>query len=241
MSDKTTPNERQLEVAKRAENPSFSDLDFFREIMRRKDDSICEWYAIRAIGDLRDFKADKLLLEVLTEPDVKVGESSLHLVCARSIGRLGPEMLRKVAKLLDHPREETRIAAIDSLGELRHPGGIELLYPFLSSGSEKEVLWTTLSLAKIGKESIPVLKEAIESQGESTAILCFDALLLINGSKARDAIFSIFRKFPKLVKVYFKRMKIRRGVEFRKRLEEELAEGGEKRKQAQEMLSILET
>lgn len=125
--------ERQQAIARCADEPQRFGAEFFAEILRSEADPICKWYAIRALGDLRANHFGELLVDVLRQPDFEVGESSLHRICARSIGLLGSEMVPRIVSLLKELNAATRLAAADTLGEIGHPSAIPALSRCLTS------------------------------------------------------------------------------------------------------------
>lgn len=196
---------RQHAVALCAEKPEQFGPKFFCEIITRGWDATSRWYAIRALGGLRAKQCSQVLLDVLRQPDISIGGSSLHRICARSIGLLGCEMVSDVAGLLENSDEATRVAAVDALGEIGHPSAIPALSECLLCGQRNVQLWAALSLAKIGSQSVPVLVRALARCDKEEALIVLDALTRINDPGVIDAIADALATYPNVVSFYFSR------------------------------------
>ena len=211
-------SERQRVVAAFAEKPEEFCPKFFSEIVTRRWDPACTWYAIRSIGDLRAKEYGHILLDVLRQPDISTGESSLHRICARSIGLLGHEMVRDVEILLQNSREETRIAAADALGESGHPSAISALSQCLISGERNLILWAALSLAKIGIKSIPTLSDALSKVRKEEALIILDAFMKIDSPQVIEAIAEMVETHREVLLFYFSKAGSRNTENFLKKI-----------------------
>lgn len=231
--------ERQQAIALCAEKPEHFGAKFFTEILLHQEDAICKWYAIRALGDLQASDYSELLIDILRAPDVEVGKSSLHRICARSIGLLGPQMVPHVIDLLDEPDAEIRLAAVDTLGEIGAPNAIPVLFRCLISGERNLQLWAALSLAKIGPDSIPALVDALSSVTKKEVLIILDALVIIDTPSVIDAIAKIARGHPDDVRFYFKGGWSKRAQRFLETLHQVISSGSPEKKQATTILSLL--
>lgn len=231
--------ERQHAVALCAEEIELFDTKFFAGILLRESDPICKWYAIRALGDLRANQYAELLVDVLRQPDIEVGKSSLHLICARSIGLLGSQMVPHIVELLDEPNEATRLAAADTLGEIGHHSAIPALSCCLTSGERNLQLWASLSLGKIGTESIPEFIKALSSATKEDALIFLDALLIIGTPSIIDAVIEIMNKYPDVVQFYLTGTQPERVKYFLDMLQDIISSGGPCKDSAEKILSFL--
>jgi len=194
---------RQETVALCAEKAAELGPRFFCQIISRPWDPTCRWYAIRALGDLRAREYSETLLGILHQPDVLVGESSLHRICARSIGFLGEEVIPAVARLLEDSRVQTRAAAADALGEIGNSAAIPFLARSLAGDEQPVQLWAALSLAKIGSESLPALIDTLKTASKETAVIILDALIRIEDSRVVDEIADVANRHPDVLRCFF--------------------------------------
>lgn len=230
---------RQHTVALCAESAERFGPKFFYEIIDRGWDPTCRWYAIRALGELRAKEYNKVLLDVLRQPNVTVGESSLHRICARSIALLGSDMIPDVVGLLQNPNEATRVSAVDTLGEIGHPDAIPVLSESLASGERNLQLWAALSLAKIGIESIPVLVDALHKASEQDALIILDALVRIADPCVIDAIAVAAENCPDVVRFYFSRTRSERVIEFLRMLQDISSSTTPRKRKAAKIVSLI--
>src|SRR5438067_926305 len=63
--------------------------DFCQEALKLETLPMAKWYLIRALGLLKSESAIPQLIQVCFEPEVDFGNTSLHLITARSIGQMG--------------------------------------------------------------------------------------------------------------------------------------------------------
>jgi|GEM_PF-5814219 len=146
--------------------------DFYLGILENSSDPLCKWYAIKALGNLRFVKGISLIIEVLKEKNVDFDGTSLHLISAYSLGRIGPIALPSIKALLaSSPSEATKKAAIDSLGEIGSAESIPLLINSIKSESTEIALWAALSISKIGLGSKDLQKVYSELSSEKRLIV----------------------------------------------------------------------
>ena len=152
-------------------------------------DSISKWYAIKAIGELKEDKYIPVLIEVLKKQNESVGETSLHLIAARSLGKIGSAAVPFVTSLLNSDcSTETQIAAADTLGEIGSIDGIPALIEIVKSKPNNIAVWACLSLSKIG---IPTVNEQIrifDSLPDEKKLIVMDSLMRIADNTALEFV-----------------------------------------------------
>lgn len=233
--------ERQHVIAWCADKPQRFGAEFFSEILRAEADSICKWYAIRALGNLRANHFSELLVDVLRQPDVEIGESSLHRICARSIGLLGSKMVPRIVSLLKESSAAIRLAAVDTLGEIGHHSAIPALSLCLTLSERDIQLWAALSLGKIGVESISALVSALSSASKKEVMIFLDALVMINTPRVIDVVADTAKKHPDVVRFYFTGDRPERAEHFLKMLQEVVSSSAPEKDKAVKILSLLKS
>lgn len=179
---------RQDQIIAAAATPEEEGVEYFLSILRTETDAICRWHAIKALGRLKARDAVFPLVEVLTRPDTEFDESSLHRICAWSLGQIGHSATSAVLKILeDNDSDATTIAAIDAIGELRDASAISVVAPFLKSTNSRVVLWAALALGKIGEPSLAALAESLEQADARLVYIIVDTLAMI-GTEATVSV-----------------------------------------------------
>jgi HEAT repeat protein len=142
-------------------------------------DPTARWFLIKAAGVLHLDASVPLLLQICQAPDVEMDETSLHAICAWSLGRIGDSATSEVMKLLSNADSETRRCAADTLGEIRAAAAIPALISALRHDERRVQLWAGLALAKIGVECVPLLERAVEETEGVPRLIALDALAKI--------------------------------------------------------------
>lgn len=163
-----------------AEQPQRFGTKFFIEAYQRLSDPICAWYALRALGDLGERAALEILLAALEKPDVEIGNSSLHRIAARSIGKLGASIAPTITESLHRASGQSLIALIDALGELRSADSIPELTSLLRSFDREVSVTAALALAKIGTPAIDQLESTLAISDGILTFVVLDALAIID-------------------------------------------------------------
>lgn len=211
MTDRT----KQDEIIEAASDPLRVGCDFFLNVLDNVNDPIGKWHAIRAVGVLKEFKAKDRLIRILSEPDIDFDESSLHRISAWSIGQIGSSFANDVLTLLRcTDRHETRLAAIDTLGEIADDRAIPALVKELLSSEREAVLWAALSLSKIGSKAVAALTQALDNADSDLVFIITDALALIGTQETLHALEKANRKDSAAVISYFSRGPFERVVRF---------------------------
>src|SRR5262249_46960911 len=139
-------------------------------------DPIARWFLIKAAGMLRINAAVPLLLQICEEPDVELEHTSLHAICAWTLGRIGELATEAVMRLLVSSSLETRRCAADALGEIGSRSAVPALISALKEDERPVQLWAGLSLAKIGAHCEPHLQRVVEESEGATRLIALDAL-----------------------------------------------------------------
>lgn len=155
-----------------------------------KIDPTSRWYAIKAIGEQKIDQGLQLLIGVLKKNNVTIGETSLHLIAASSIGKLGDIAIPYVTELL-HCSEstiETQLAAVDALGEIRSVESIPVLIEMIKIKEFEIALWAGLSLSKIGEAATTELMNIFATLPHNKKIIVLDTLMRIEQKNAVDFV-----------------------------------------------------
>ena len=157
---------------------------FFAELLKNEKDSVCKWYEIKAIGDLRATEYIELLISVLFEENEELkGGSSLHLIAADSLGKMGEVVIPSVISAFDSANETTRLALIDTLGETRCSSGAVTIESFIPRYNLKEFNYAMLALTKCGNIGQETLRKLYYSCDDKEKKLCVvDALCYFDGN-----------------------------------------------------------
>jgi len=171
---------KQNEVIDAAQAPDDSGHQYFLSVLEAEDDPVCKWYAVRALGQLKAREAMTVLLNILQEPDTEFDESSLHRICAWSLGQIGTPATMGVLELLEGSHSTATICgAVDALGEIADARAVPTLGRYLVSGDRQQSLWSGLALGKIGQSSLPVLLESLNGADKELVFIVVDTLAII--------------------------------------------------------------
>jgi HEAT repeat protein len=156
----------------------YTDLSgrFVMSVLRWESDATCRWFLIKAVGLMKMVDGIPILLQICQQPEVDFKHTSLHAICAWSLGQIGDSAKNEVLMLLSHPNSETRRCAADTLGELRAAAAIPALVSALKNDEQSVQLWAGLALAKIGIQSIPFLEQTVIESAGPARLIAFDAL-----------------------------------------------------------------
>ena len=150
---------------------------FFGELLANEEDSICKWFEIKAIGYLKADEYVDEILSIIMAPDVNFeGGSSLHLIAAKAMGDFGEIVIPKLIKAWATASGETRIALIDSLGEMRCEEAAEALESILGGLNTKEFVYASLALSKCKAKGNDILKKIFEEADRPSKLIIIDAL-----------------------------------------------------------------
>lgn len=167
---------------------------FFAELLERESDPICKWYEIKAIGELRATEYMDLLFSILLKENVTFNTgTSLHLIVAVSLGKMGEVVIPEVVKLFDFGNESTRLAVIDTLGETKCSLAAETLMEMISKFNLKEFNYAMLAISKCGDKGQTILKKIYHKCNDEKQLICvIDALCYstANSDIIKEALYS---------------------------------------------------
>jgi HEAT repeat protein len=170
--------------------------DFCRQALNQETLPLAKWYLIRALGLLRSESAISQLVEVCLSPEVDFGNTSLHLICASSIGQIGDVALPLLLKAIESAAgKDTRKCLVDALGETRSPKAIPALYKEFKNEDYEIKLWASLSLSKIGRPALDTLYSILsESKDWREKVYVLDAICKIKDLSSAPTIKNILYK-----------------------------------------------
>jgi HEAT repeat protein len=150
--------------------------NFLLQALAEEKEPMAQWFLVKGIGILRLAHAIPEILRVCKSPEKDMRHTSLHAICAWSLGRIGGAAYESVAELLNDPDPETRRCAVDSLGEIGDRRAIPALCEALECDDHKVQLWAGLSLAKIGDTALSCLERLAKAPNESVRLIAADAI-----------------------------------------------------------------
>lgn len=195
--------DKQKVISKCSEIPEKFGSDFFAAFLEYETDPICQWYLIRSLSNFETKKHLSVLIKILKKPDISTGKSTLHKICAYTIGSIGKEAAEDLIPLLSSNRKETQIAAIDALGEIGDAIAIPFLFEMMKKKDRDFLLWASLSLSKIGEPSIEALEKIVSFVEEIEIIIILDAFVKIGTKKTIKPIVRLLKSYPKIASNYF--------------------------------------
>ena len=196
-------DDKQKVISKCSEIPEKFGSDFFACLLESETDPICQWYLIRSLSNFKTKKHISILIKILLKPDIPTGKSSLHKICAYSIGSIGKEVVADLIPLLSSNMKQTQIAVIDAFGEIGDAIAIPHLFEMMKKKDRDIILWASLSLSKIGEPAIEALVESISCVEEVEIMIILDALVKIGTKKIFKPIANLLKSYPKIVSNYF--------------------------------------
>lgn len=138
--------------------------DLFIGALRAADWRIV-WAGIRGLGLKRTHPDPLLDLIERNTRHLQVEEVRLQLAwaLAQFSDRVSIRDIISTIEPDSHPSLEQRLTIADYIGERRSRDGIPALRQLLQDPSDEVALWASLSLAKIGEESIDVIEQFVSS------------------------------------------------------------------------------
>jgi len=149
-------------------------------VIQHVADPLCKWYAIKALGELCFTKAIDVLVDVLKVDDVVFDETSIHLITAFSLGKIGEDALPCVINLLSTSDNiQTQKAAVDALGEIRSINSIPYLLHAIEFLDYQVALWAGLAIGKIGHGSTGLI-DIYDRISQEKKMIVIDSLMRVN-------------------------------------------------------------
>jgi dephospho-CoA kinase len=173
-----TPSERLAYLQSHVQENNTTDLsqNFVLQALAEEKDPALQWFLVKAIGILRLSHGIPEILRVCKSPEKDMRHTSLHAICAWSLGRIGASAFDSVIQLLKNPDPETRRCAVDSLGEIADKRAIPSLCTALERDEHHVQLWAGLSLAKMGEAALPCLERLAKAPDERVRLIASDAI-----------------------------------------------------------------
>jgi HEAT repeat protein len=165
-----------LQTHVRENNTTDLSENFLLQALAEEKDPTAQWFLVKGIGILRLSRGVPEILRVCKSPDKDMRHTSLHAICAWSLGRIGASAYESVAELFNEPDPETRRCAADALGEIGDKRAIPKLCEALERDHHKVRLWAGLSLAKMGDTALPCLESLAKGPDESVRLIAADAI-----------------------------------------------------------------
>lgn len=161
------------------------EIDIFRAGLSSTDPYI-RWAGIKGCGEARDTQSVEKLLGFLGTDAPDLGDANQRRVAVWALARFGFDT---IFPLIEHDSRLDKSAfaedVADLIGELGEPRGLELLSRLIARNERAVTLWASLSAAKIGEASLPVIEGCLAKNPTlETTFYLLDALSKIGTSAA---------------------------------------------------------
>jgi hypothetical protein len=150
--------------------------EFVYDALKGETAATAQWFLIKAVGILKLATGLSEVLRLCKLPEVEMRHTTLHAICAWSLGRLGTSAYEPVAELMNDPIPETRRCAADALGEIGDKRAIQRLCTALEQDDRPVKLWAGLSLAKMGDTALPCLERLAKASDALVRQVAADAI-----------------------------------------------------------------
>ena len=136
------------------------------------------------IGTLKEARDIRGLIRLLDH-----GNSDVQWRAADALGTMGEPACDPLLKILDFPRLNVRLGAIEALGDIRCPRSVDRLVRKLKDDPESEVRWAAaLALGRIGDPgAVPALEEALRDMDRYVRYGAVTSLEALGWKPADDA------------------------------------------------------
>lgn len=163
---------------------------FCLEALRWETSPWPRWYLVRALGLLKSKPAIADLIQICNETDVDFGNTSLHLICAWSLGQSKETALPLVLEALKSAiKPDTKKCLVDALGEIGNKNAIPALDEVFRNDDDGLKLWAALSLSKIGKPALDTLYLLLSQSARwKERVYVLDAICKIKDSSSATVI-----------------------------------------------------
>lgn len=190
-------NQQRVLFLEQAIDTNTLEPEFYSRALAWEEYPLALWFLIKRAGEARIANCLSALIAICEKPNVEFesagGLTSLHLIAAWSLGRVGKSCITPLLGSLKNSNTSTKIAIVDALGEIRDDREevLQALISSLENDPQEVALWSALSLAKLGKQSLDYLHQALFSLDKHRAIYVLDAIIKI-GSKESEAVIRNF-------------------------------------------------
>lgn len=179
---------------------------------------LIRWFAVKGLGIRQSESAVAYITQICREPEQDFGHTSLHSICAWSLGKIGISALSPVMSLLSSPNTESRRCAVDALGEIGSPLAIDALCTSLREDEYSVQLWAGLSLSKLGSQSLSCLHTMLKDGGTKLRLVALDSILKISSDESVE----VLRQCLRSGSADEKKLILDKGARFHAKLAEEL-------------------
>ena len=209
--------EKQDEIIAAAQAPEDVGAGYFLSVLKSETDGMCRWHAIQALGRLRSADAVPSLVHILTQSDTEFDKSSLHRICAWSLGQIGPAATDNILSILNGPHSDSAaLAAIDALGEVGDAAAVPMIKQHLQSENRQIVIWAALALGKIGNASLSVLDNSLDQADAEMVYIVVDTLAIIGTEETLPVLAKAISTNEAAVNQYFTSGKSARACEYQR-------------------------
>jgi HEAT repeat protein len=149
--------------------------------------------AAALLGELRDSRSERILVEMLRHPEPRARRSAVA-----SLGRFTTaSSLDAIALLLDDPSPRVRLGAVAAIGQRRDAKVVDLLKPLLDKEADTEVLFSAVgAVGAVGTpEGVQLLITIAQGEGEhpmhrsaALRVLACTALVTVRSPTAMAAV-----------------------------------------------------
>lgn len=153
-------------------------------VIESESSPLIKWFAVKGLGIRQSKIAVSYLTRLCREPEQAFENTSLHAICAWSLGRIGMPAFDAVMSLLNDPSIESRRCAVDALGEIGNPLAIDALCKSLMDDEYQVQLWAALSLSKIGKDALPCLHSIVKNCDPQLRLIILDAIIKVGSDES---------------------------------------------------------
>jgi HEAT repeat protein len=156
------------------------------------------WWAIRGCGLKKLEKAIPKLLEILGRPCVSLGETDARKIAALSLSQMGFDSIYDyILDIHENSNALLREGVADALGLTKDPRAVNILNRLMDDDDRSVLLWTSLSLAKLGDVSVPFIRRHLfESKNLVKVFYLLDALKKIGTEESKTVITEYLNATP---------------------------------------------
>jgi HEAT repeat protein len=156
------------------------------------------WWAIRGCGLKRLEGAIPKLLEILGKPCVSLGETDARRIAALSLSQMGFDNIKDyVIDIHKSQNPLLREGVADALGLTKDPRAVNILDGLMHDEDRSVLLWTSLSLAKLGNISVPYIRRHLcDTKDLVKVFYLLDALKKIGTEESKSVLNEYLKATP---------------------------------------------